>query len=59
MQFTIELTQDQAWALAQYLKRIGYTSYRAHASSDAEAWRMQDAGDALRIALANAGVNPR
>lgn len=59
MQFTIELTEDQAWALAQYLKRIGYTNYRAHAASDTEAWRMHDAGDALRIALAAAGVNPR
>ena len=59
MQFSIELTEDQAWALAQYLKRIGYTSYRAHAQSDTEAWQMSDAGDVLRIALANAGVNPR
>ena len=59
MQFTIELTEDQAWAFAHYLKRIGYSDYRARAASDAEAWRMHDAGDALRIALAEAGVNPR
>ena len=59
MQFTIELTDEQAWALAQYLKRIGYTSYRAHAASDTEAWQMSNAVDALRIALADAGVNPR
>ena len=59
MQFIIHLTEDQAWALAEYLKRIGYSDYRAHASSDTEAWHMSDAGDVLRIALANTGVNPR
>ena len=59
MQFSIELTEDQAWALAQYLKRIAYSDYRAHAASETEAWQMSDAGDALRLALAEAGVNPR
>ena len=59
MQFTINLTENQAWTLALYLKRIGFSDYRARAASDAEAWRMHDAGDALRLALAEAGVNPR
>ena len=59
MQFSIELTEDQAWALAQYLKRIAYSDYRAHAASETEAWHMSNAGDVLRIALAEVGVNPR
>ena len=59
MQFTIELNEDQAWALAQYLKRIGYSEYRVQAANEVEAWQMFTAGEALRVALAASGVNPR
>jgi hypothetical protein len=59
MEFIIELPEEQAWALAQYLKRIGYADYREKAVSEAEAWEMQQAGEALRAALAEQGIAPR
>lgn len=59
MEFTIELPEEQAWALALYLKRIGYADYREKSASEAEAWEMQQAGEALRAALAEQGIAPR
>lgn len=59
MEFTLELTDEQAWALAQYLKRIGYADYREKSASDDEAWEMRAAGEALRAALAEQGMAPR
>ncbi len=59
MKCTLDLSDEQAWALAQYLKRIGYADYRAKAENEAQAWRMIEAGDAVRVALADVGINPR
>jgi len=59
MKLTIELPDEHAWALAQYLKRIGYADYREKAVSDEEAWAMFEAGEALRAALADEGCAPR
>lgn len=53
------LSAAQAWELALFLKRIGLSDYRQHAASDAEAYRMMDAGERLRRALADQGCEPR
>lgn len=59
MQFIVEMPEENAWALAQFLKRIGYADYREMAASEEEAWEMQAAGEALRAALAEQGIAPR
>lgn len=56
---TVELTGDEAWALAQLVKRMGLSAYRAHAQDDAEAGVMLEAADQLAHALAAAGYAPR
>ncbi|MGH8302035.1 MAG: DUF7706 family protein, partial [Steroidobacteraceae bacterium] len=43
----------------QFLKRVCYSDYRAHATSEAEAYRMVEAGERIREALAEAGYAPR
>ncbi|WP_247313632.1 hypothetical protein [Ralstonia pseudosolanacearum] len=55
----LELPPDEAWALAQLVKRAGYSDFRALAADDAEAWAMQAAAERLRRALAEAGCAPR
>jgi hypothetical protein len=55
----VELPEEEAWALAQFLKRAGYTDYRGQAIDECEATRMRDAGERLREALAREGVAPR
>ena len=54
-----ELPKDEAWALAQFLKRAGYTDYRQLAQTDAEADAMRDGAERIRDALADAGIAPR
>lgn len=55
----LELLPDEAWALAQFVKRAGYSDFRALAADDAEAWAMRDAAERLRRALADQGSAPR
>jgi hypothetical protein len=57
--FTVELTDTEAWNLAQFLKRVGLSDFRSHAQDDAEAYAMRDAAEHLRMALAAAGYAPR
>jgi hypothetical protein len=57
--FILTLPADEAWALAQFLKRAGYSDYRALAVSDDEAHAMHEAGETLRRALAEQGYAPR
>ncbi len=56
---TLDLTTDEAAALAQLFKRITYTAYRQHAVSDDEAYLMKDAGHAVSKALREVGFYPR
>lgn len=56
---TLILTDDQAFALAQLLKRAGFNDYRRLAVDEAEAYAMRAAGEALRAQLAFAGYAPR
>jgi len=55
----VEWTDGQAWALAEFLKRVGYRDYRELAVDDQEAWDMLEAGERLRAALADKGMAPR
>jgi len=54
-----ELPAEQAWALAQLLKRIGFSDCRALAEDEAQAYRMLYAAERVRRALAEAGCAPR
>lgn len=56
---TVILSTQQAWAYAQFLKRVGIADYQALASSVDEAYLMLDAGEAIRQALCEVGHAPR
>ena len=55
----IELSDENAWALAQLLKRLGFSDCRQLASSKEEAWQMIHAAIAVRAALTEQGYAPR
>ena len=55
----VTLTDAQAWEFAQFLKRVCFSDYRSHATSEAEAYHMRDAGEHIRRALADQGYAPR
>jgi hypothetical protein len=59
VEITVTLTDAEAWQFAQFLKRACFSDYRSHATSEAEAYQMIDAGDRIRRALANQGYAPR
>ena len=56
---SVELTEAQAEGLAEFFKRVGFSEYRAQASSEAEAYAMRDGAERVRTALAEAGFSPR
>jgi hypothetical protein len=56
---TVILPAEQAWAFAQFLKRVGLHDYRALAADLDEAWLMREAGEAIRCELRQAGCDPR
>ena len=55
----LELSDAQAWAFAQFLKRSTFDDYRGRAVSKDETYAMIDACEALREALAEIGYAPR
>ncbi|NHZ83803.1 hypothetical protein F2P44_31720 [Massilia sp. CCM 8695] len=55
----VELPDDLAMALAQFLKRVGYSDYLSLAIDRQEAYEMVDAGEKVRKALAEKGFAPR
>ena len=55
----VELTEAEAWHLAQFFKRVGFSEFRANAQDDDEAYAMLDATERVRAALAQAGYAPR
>ena len=55
----VTLTDAQAWHLAQFLKRVGFSDFRSNAQDNDEAYAMRDAADRVRVALADAGYAPR
>ena len=56
---TLDLPPLQARALAQLVKRIGWTELRQNAQDDEEAYDMRNAVQELQNALALAGYAPR
>jgi hypothetical protein len=56
---TATLTDSQALALAQFLKRVGLEDYKGLAADTDEAYAMLDAGEKVRAALIEAGFAPR
>jgi len=56
---TVVLSTTQAWACAQFLKRVGLTTYLALAPHLDEAYEMLAAGEAIRAQLQRAGYAPR
>jgi hypothetical protein len=55
----LELSDAQAFAFAQFLKRSNFEDYRGHAVSAEEAYAMIAACEAIRQALAEVGYAPR
>ena len=56
---TASLSDAQALALAQFLKRVGLDDYKGLSVDADEAYTMLDAGEIVRKALAEAGYAPR
>ena len=56
---TVTLTNSQAEAFAQFLKRVGLSDYAALAQGQQEAYAMLSAGEVIRQELARAGYAPR
>ena len=56
---TVELTDAEALALAQFVKRASWRDYRTNAVNDDEAYFMKDAGGKIQRALAEVGYAPR
>jgi hypothetical protein len=56
---TVELTDVEAWELAQFMKRVGWTEWRNNATSNDEAYLMRDGCEKIARALRDAGYNPR
>jgi len=55
----VPLSDQEAWDLAQFLKRVGYAEFRSNAVDDDEAYRMQSAAEKVRGNLAAMGYRPR
>ncbi|WHP05763.1 MULTISPECIES: DUF7706 family protein [Acinetobacter] len=53
------LSEAQAMALAQFVKRVGWNEIRVNAVNDDEAYLMRDAISKLQDALARQGYAPR
>jgi hypothetical protein len=56
---TLHLPSNEALALAQFVKRAGFSDFRTNAVDDDEAREMISACEKLAKALAEAGYAPR
>jgi hypothetical protein len=56
---TLHLTDHQAWALAQFLKRLGFDEWRKLAADEDEAYAMREVCELVRMQLAIVGYAPR
>ncbi len=59
VQVSLELPHNEALALAQFVKRVGFSELEANASDENEAYEIKDAIGKLQHALVEAGYNPR
>lgn len=55
----LELTVDQAWEIAQVLKRMTLTDYRLLTTDMEKARDAMQGADCVREALARVGIDPR
>ena len=55
----LELPKEEALALAQFVKRVGWHEFRNNAVDDDEAYVIKSAIIKLQNALADAGYAPR
>jgi hypothetical protein len=55
---TAEVNDALAIALAQFVKRVGFSEICSHTVDDFEAYLIRDALDRVHIGLANAGFSP-
>jgi hypothetical protein len=53
------LTVGQALALERFLRRLGASDFKAHAVDEGDAKEAQEAVDAVKRALAEAGLGQR
>lgn len=56
---SVSLTDDEAWNLAQFLKRVSFSDFRGNAENDEEAYAMRNAAGRVATALREAGYAPR
>lgn len=59
IRISLELTADEAWAFAEFLKRAGHSDYLRFTRDSEEAFKMLSAAEKLRDGLAEAGIAPR
>ena len=59
VKITVELTIEQAQALAQFVKRVGWSEIRQNAVDDDEAHEIQIALMLVQSSLAEVGYAPR
>ncbi|MDX8125917.1 hypothetical protein U737_03285 [Methylomonas sp. LW13] len=55
----VPLSEQEAWDLAQFLKRAGFADFRSNAVDDEEAYRMLAVTQMIRRNLEVHGINPR
>ena len=55
----VPLSEQEAWDLAQFLKRIGYAEFRNNAIDDDETHRKLNVAEKVRKNLIENGFNPR
>ncbi len=55
----VQLSDQEACDLAQFLKRVGYSDFRGNAVDDEEAYRMQNVAEKIRQTLNQFGYDPR
>ena len=58
-EISIKLSDDQAWAFAEFLKRVLPEDFERRAGDKTEANHMWDAGLEIQRALADKGFSPR
>ena len=54
-----ELTDEEAWQFAQFIKRSCFRDYRDHAENNEQAYTMIAAAGKIRKSLSDAGYAPR
>ena len=55
----VELEEGQAWALAQFVKRLGWHEIRINAESEEDAHTMRSAIEVVQSSLGECGYRPR